>query len=52
MRHLEALIRLVQTKRLDVSASITQTMPLESAAEAVEMLETKRGDPVRLVLVP
>jgi 2-desacetyl-2-hydroxyethyl bacteriochlorophyllide A dehydrogenase len=52
MRHLEQLTRLVSAGRLDLSGSITKRMPLEDAAEAVDMLATKRGDPVRLVLIP
>jgi hypothetical protein len=42
----------VATGRLDLSRSISATLPLEAAAEGVEMLETKRGDPVRILLVP
>ena len=52
MRHLEQLTRLVAGGRLDLSGSITAKLPLEDAAEAVDMLATKRGDPVRLLLVP
>lgn len=52
MRHLEQLTRLVAGGRLDLSGSITAKLPLEDAAEAVDMLTTKRGDPVRLLLVP
>ena len=50
--HLEQLARLVATGRLDLSRSISATLPLEAAADGVEALETKRGDPVRIVLVP
>jgi threonine dehydrogenase-like Zn-dependent dehydrogenase len=50
--HLELLARLVASGRLDLSASISATLPLESAADGVEALETKRGDPVRIVLIP
>ena len=50
--HLELLARLVSSGRLDLSRSISATLPLEAAPEGVEMLETKRGDPVRIVLVP
>lgn len=50
--HLETLARLVATGRLDLSRSISAKLPLEAAAEGVEMLETKKGDPVRIVLVP
>jgi len=50
--HLELLARLVASGRLDLSRSISQTLPLEAAADGVEALESKRGDPVRIVLVP
>ena len=32
--------------------SISETLPLEQAADGVEALESKRGNPVRIVLVP
>ena len=47
---LRALATLVERGRLDLSASISSRLPLEQAAEGVEALATKRGDPVRLVL--
>ena len=50
--HLEQLTRLVASGRLDLSGSISARMPLEAAADGVEALATKRGDPVRIVLVP
>jgi len=50
--HLETLARLVASGRLDLSGSISAKLPLEAAADGVEALETKRGDPVRIVLVP
>jgi threonine dehydrogenase-like Zn-dependent dehydrogenase len=50
--HLETLARLVATGRLDLSRSISATVPLEAAADGVEMLESKRGDPVRILVVP
>jgi 2-desacetyl-2-hydroxyethyl bacteriochlorophyllide A dehydrogenase len=50
--HLETLARLVATGRLDLSGSISAKLPLEAAADGVEMLETKKGDPVRILLVP
>jgi D-arabinose 1-dehydrogenase-like Zn-dependent alcohol dehydrogenase len=49
--HLELLARLVASGRLDLSGSISAKLPLEQAAEGVEMLESKRGDPVRILLV-
>ncbi|MER7010368.1 zinc-binding dehydrogenase [Saccharopolyspora sp. NPDC000359] len=50
--HVEQLIRLAATGRLDLSPSITDHLPLAEAEEAVHRLENKTGDPVRLVLVP
>ncbi|MFB7599083.1 zinc-binding dehydrogenase [Streptomyces sp. NPDC056160] len=46
------LLRLVQGGRVDFSASISGVLPLAQAARAVEMLEKKEGDPVRLILRP
>lgn len=51
-RHLEILGRLVASGRLDLSQSISAKMPLEDANDAVEALAGKRGNPVRLLLVP
>jgi len=46
------LIRLQAGGRLDFSKSISEVMSLEQAAEAVERLEKKVGDPIRIVLRP
>lgn len=51
-RHLDALIRLVASGRLDVSSSVSKRLPLTQAADAVEALVEKRGDPVRILLLP
>ena len=51
-RHLEALVRLVESGRLDLSRSISGRAPLEDANETVDALATKRGNPIRLVLEP
>ncbi|GAA3184281.1 MULTISPECIES: zinc-binding dehydrogenase [Streptomyces] len=50
--HVEQLIRLAATGRLDLGPSITGHLPLADAAEAVRRLENKEGDPIRLILVP
>jgi threonine dehydrogenase-like Zn-dependent dehydrogenase len=50
-RHLETLIALVAAGRLDVSGSISVRLPIEQAAEGVEILTEKRNDPIRVVLV-
>ncbi|GAB1339567.1 zinc-binding dehydrogenase [Streptomyces sp. E-15] len=49
---LPKLLRLVQAGRLDFSGSISGTLPLGRAAEAVARLEKKEGDPIRLILRP
>ncbi|GAA2002512.1 zinc-binding dehydrogenase [Catenulispora subtropica] len=46
------LITLQAGGRLDLAASISGVLGLEEAAEAVERLDKKVGDPVRLVLRP
>ncbi|MEW5626733.1 MULTISPECIES: zinc-binding dehydrogenase [Streptomyces] len=49
---LPQLLALVQGGRLDFSGSISGELPLARAAEAVERLESKAGDPIRLILRP
>ncbi|BBC92472.1 zinc-binding dehydrogenase [Streptomyces griseofuscus] len=49
---LPQLLSLIQGGRLDFSASISGELPLAQAAEAVERLENKTGDPIRLILRP
>ncbi|MFP2907999.1 zinc-binding dehydrogenase [Pyxidicoccus sp. 3LFB2] len=51
-KHLDELVTLVGTKRLDVSRSVTATMPLEDVARGVERLVKKEGNPIRLVVTP
>jgi threonine dehydrogenase-like Zn-dependent dehydrogenase len=51
-RHLDELVQLVRTGRLDVSASVSAVLPLEEVASGVEQLTSKRGNPVRLVVQP
>src|SRR3954451_21032170 len=50
--HLIQLVRLVASGRLDVSRSISDVMPLSDVARGVERLESKEGDPIRLVVAP
>ncbi|MFF4174055.1 zinc-binding dehydrogenase [Streptomyces sp. NPDC001744] len=49
---LPQLLALLQGGRLDFSGSISGELPLARAAEAVERLENKTGDPIRLILRP
>ncbi|MGW4809310.1 zinc-binding dehydrogenase [Kitasatospora sp. NPDC004272] len=46
------LIALAAGGRLDFSRSVSEVLPLERAAEAVERLQTKQGNPIRLILKP
>ena len=48
----EQLIELIRFGRLDLSRSVSATMPLADAPEAVRRLATKTGDPIRIILVP
>lgn len=48
----EELIRLAAGGRLDLAPSVSGRVPLADAAEAVAALQEKKGDPVRLVLLP
>ena len=50
--HLDQLVALVSSGRLDVSRSVSGTLPLEDVADGVERLTSKRGNPVRLVVLP
>ncbi|MEU4301391.1 zinc-binding dehydrogenase [Kitasatospora aureofaciens] len=46
------LVNLVHGGRLDFDRSVSGTYPLAEAARAVEALERKEGNPIRLVLKP
>lgn len=48
----EQLVALTRYGRLDLSRSISGTLPLAEAADAVARLTTKDGDPIRLILEP
>ncbi|MPZ84318.1 MAG: alcohol dehydrogenase catalytic domain-containing protein [Actinophytocola sp.] len=48
----EQLIELARFGRLDLSRSISATMPLAEAADAVARLADKTGNPIRIILVP
>ena len=49
--HLETLMQLVRSGRLDVRGSISVRLPVTEAAEGVRILSEKRNDPVRVVLI-
>ncbi|MEU4641546.1 zinc-binding dehydrogenase [Micromonospora sp. NPDC023814] len=50
--HVEQLVSLARQKRLDLSASISDVLPLAEAEEAVRRVHTKQGNPIRLILRP
>jgi D-arabinose 1-dehydrogenase-like Zn-dependent alcohol dehydrogenase len=49
---LHRLVRLCAAGRLDMAQSVSELLPLARAAEAVERLQSKAGNPIRLVLTP
>jgi propanol-preferring alcohol dehydrogenase len=49
---LDRVVQLAAAGELDLSRSITARYPLERAAEALDDLHNRRGDPVRLALFP
>ncbi len=49
---MQELVDLIGYKRADFSDSITATLPLSEAKQAVHNLENKVGDPIRIVLHP
>jgi len=50
--HVEQLVALIRFGRLDISRSVSDVVPLADAAEAVDRLHRKGGNPVRLILRP
>ena len=50
--HVRELIEFARQGRLDLSQSVTEVMPLENAAEALDKLANKIGNPIRIVLKP
>ena len=50
--HLDTLLVLLANGRLDLSASVSDVLPLDDIASGVERLATKNGDPVRLIVTP
>jgi D-arabinose 1-dehydrogenase-like Zn-dependent alcohol dehydrogenase len=50
--HVRELIEFARQGRLDLSESVTEVMPLEKAAEALDKLANKIGNPIRIVLKP
>ncbi|WP_236829391.1 zinc-binding dehydrogenase [Blastococcus sp. KM273128] len=50
--HVVELVDLVRHHRLDLSRSISGTLPLTEAADGVARLANKEGNPIRLVITP
>ena len=50
--HTRQLVDFVASGKLDLSRSISDVLPLESAREALKRLESKIGNPIRIVLKP
>jgi len=51
-RHLDELVKLVTGRRLDVSRSVSDVIPLEDIHGGVERLAKKIGNPIRIVVKP
>lgn len=51
-QHLEQLVTLVRTGRLDISGSVSGLLPLDDVVAGVEKLRSKEGNPIRLVVQP
>ena len=50
--HTQELVEMVNHGRLKLSDSVTQVLSLDQAALALETLEKKIGNPIRIVLKP
>ncbi|MEE1930198.1 zinc-binding dehydrogenase [Streptomyces sp. TRM 70351] len=50
--HVTQLVDLTRYHRLDLARSLSGTLPLADAADAVRRLEDKNDNPVRLILTP
>ena len=50
--HTEELVELARQGKLNLADSVSEVLPLEQAALALEKLEKKIGNPIRIVLKP
>ncbi|SCG74600.1 zinc-binding dehydrogenase [Micromonospora inositola] len=50
--HVDQLVALAGQGRLDLTASVSDVLPLAEAAEAVRRVHDKEGNPIRLILRP
>jgi threonine dehydrogenase-like Zn-dependent dehydrogenase len=46
-----AIIELVASGKVDLSRSITHRLPLEDINHGLELLETREGNPLRIVVM-
>ena len=51
-RHVEQLVAFARLGRMELSRSVSLTLPLIEAHRALELLRSKTGHPIRIVLVP
>ena len=49
---IETLAKLVSNRRLDVSRSISEVIPLDEIASAIDKLEKQEGNPIRILVKP
>jgi threonine dehydrogenase-like Zn-dependent dehydrogenase len=50
--HVSELIEFARQGKLDLSHSVSEVLPLDQAAEAIDKLANKIGNPIRIVLKP
>ena len=50
--HTKELVEFVKEGKLSLSKSVSEVLPLDQAALALEKLEKKIGNPIRIVLKP
>ncbi|MEV1289478.1 zinc-binding dehydrogenase [Micromonospora sp. NPDC049679] len=50
--HVEQLVALARQRRIDLAGSVSDVLPLSQAEQAVERVQTKQGNPIRLILRP
>lgn len=50
--HVVQLVSLARQRRLDLSASVSDVLPLAEAEQAVRRVQSKQGNPIRLILRP
>jgi threonine dehydrogenase-like Zn-dependent dehydrogenase len=49
---IERVLALLASGRLDLSRSVSATLPLEEANRGLEILQSREGNPVRIVIEP